>query len=124
MNPPTGVPPLVLVGRALEELIKVRFPPPQSRWAQGWFHSFMGSMWEGQLIPAPSCHPGQMPALILIRTCEYQLCSTGDGDGGDFMTGSEVILFKVRKMQDLGLPTSLTPGQDALQLSPPSFLLP
>lgn len=51
-----------------------------------------------------------MPPLILIRACAYWLWSTGDGDGGDFMTGSEMILFKAGKMYGLGLPTSLTPG--------------
>lgn len=54
----------------------------------------MGSMWEGPLISALSSHSGQMPLLILIMTYEYWLCSIEDGDGGDFMTGSEMILFK------------------------------
>lgn len=87
---------LVLVGCELQGMIEFRSHAPRvgSCWAW-WFHSFMGSMWEGQLASALSPDSGQMWLVILIMTCEYWLCSVGDGDGGgDFMTGSGTILFK------------------------------
>lgn len=41
--------------------------------------------------------------LILMTTCERWLCSTRDGDGGgDFMTGSGMILFKALERHELG----------------------